>query len=126
LTDSDRELEEHIELYHGNLSLPVYTRSKQVLSPENVTCLLMSVGDQSKVCRVPPTGVANNVTFLVDLQELKSENDVKCDDMGNWRNNSNKKFTFYIEWTDDFQTKIHTNQDSMGGKQQVTLKRESY
>ena len=32
--DSEKELEELIELYDGNLSLPVYTRNKQVLSPE--------------------------------------------------------------------------------------------
>ncbi len=92
--DGEEELEEHMQLYHGNLSLPVYTKNKQVLSPEDVTCLLMDVDDQSKVCKVPPTGIANNVTFLVDLQRLKSESNIKCNDMGNWRNNSNKKFTF--------------------------------
>ena len=125
LSDKE-ELEEHIELYHGNPSLPVYTKNKQVLSPEDVTSLLMGVDNESKVCKVPPTAIANNVTFLVDLQGLKSENDVKCDDMGHWRNNSNKKFTFYVEWTDDFEAKIHTSQNSSGERQQVTLKREYY
>ena len=125
LSDKE-ELEEHIELYHGNPSLPVYTKNKQVLSPEHVTSLLMGVDNESKVCKVPPTAIANNVTFLVDLQGLKSENDVKCDDMGHWRNNSNKKFTFYVEWTDDFEAKIHTSQNSSEERQQVTLKRECY
>ena len=73
LSDKE-ELEEHIELYHGNPSLPVYTKNKQVLSPEDVTSLLMGVDNESKVCKVPPTAIANNVTFLVDLQGLKSEN----------------------------------------------------
>jgi hypothetical protein len=45
--------------------------------------------------------------------------------MGNWRNNSNK-FTFYVEWPDNFRTKIHTSQDSTGERQRVTLKREYY
>ena len=72
---------------------------KQVLSPKDVTSLLMGVDNQSKVCNVPPTGIANNVTFLVDLQGLK------FDDMGHGRNNSSKKFSFYVEWTDDLQEK---------------------
>ena len=89
----------------------------------------MNVDDQlplAKVCKIPPNGIANNITFLVDLRALKNENDIKCDDMGNWRNNSNKKFTLYLEWTDDYNPKIHTAQDSQGGRQTITLKREYY
>ena len=38
---------------------------------------------------------------VVDLEALPSTQDVKCDDVGNWRNNSNEKLYFSVEWMDD-------------------------
>ena len=38
---------------------------------------------------------------VVDLEALPSTQDVKCDDVGNWGNNSNEKLYFSVEWMDD-------------------------
>jgi hypothetical protein len=38
--------------------------------------------------------VEHNRLFLVDLNALKSKNDIKCDESGCWINNSCNKFKF--------------------------------
>ena len=83
-----------------NPRLPVYTKKTAVLGPLAVVKLLRSVGTSlpiSVACLQQPLHVENHRTFIVDSQALKSIEDLKCDDVGSWVNNSNKKFCFVVD-----------------------------
>ena len=78
----------------------------------------------AKVCTIQPVQVHHHATFLVDLQALASTEDIKGDDVENWRNNSNDKFYFYLDWRDDSSAEV-TAADTAGADV-ATLKREYY
>ena len=91
------ETETGIEYHQGNRLLPIHSIRKNVLSPAEVVALLLNINitDSSvPVCAHQPMRVTENKSFIVDLNSLKSNDDVKCDDSGCWRNNSSTKFTF--------------------------------
>ena len=92
------ESEEEIQFYGGNSALPMYSKSKKVLSPGETVGLLTDRGafHLSKVSHRQPLQVQHHRTFIVDLTSLQSPEDVKCD-MGSWRNKSSSKFTFDAE-----------------------------
>ena len=94
---------EEIELYGGNSALPVYSKSRKVLSP------------------------AETVGLLTDRGGSRSSDpqDVKCDDMGSWRNNSSSKFTFDVEWNEG-EIKMLTPVRKGCHKSSVILKREYF
>ena len=71
-----------------------------------------------------PLEVYHHATFLVDLEALPSTQDIKCDDVGNWRNNSNDKFYFSVEWMDDNSAQVTAAESS--DPDVATLKREYY
>ena len=97
---SDTEATGRIEYYKGNLLLPIFSQEKNVLSPAEMIPLLHNVGKPNSpvplalVSAHQPLRVEHHVSFIVDLESLKSNGDVKCDDAGCWRNNSNSKFKF--------------------------------
>ena len=61
---------------------------------------------------------------VVDLEALPSTQDVKCDDVGNWRNNSNEKSYFNVEWMDENSAQVTAAESS--DPDVATLKREYY
>ncbi len=48
------------------------------------------------MCTAAPLNVAHNAAFLVDHRRLKNKNDVKCDDMGSWRNQGTRTIPFTV------------------------------
>ena len=95
--------EESIEFYNGNKALPVMSNKREVMKPKMVVSTLLQKGltSSSKVCSIQPLEVYHHATFVVDLEALPSTQDIKCDDVGIWRNNSNDKFYFNLEWMND-------------------------
>ena len=76
-----------------------------MLTPNETVELLLNCEhyvERSKICTAQPLRVQHNCTFIVDLSSLKDTGDVKCDDLGSWKNNSYKKFGFYIEDVDGY------------------------
>ena len=76
-----------------------------MLAPKETVELLLNCRDyvdRSKICTAQPLRVQHNCAFIVDLSKLKDTGDVKCDDLGSWKNNSVKKFGFYIEDLDGY------------------------
>ena len=94
------------------------------MKPKTVvtTLLQKDVPSSSKVCSIQPLEVYHHATFLVDLEALPSTQDIKCDDVGNWRNNSNDKFYFSVEWMDDNSAQVTAAESS--NPDVATLKRE--
>lgn len=77
--------------------MPIFSSKRDVLSPIDAIRVLISVGNtvsSSRVCQRQPIGVSRHSTFIVDLHSLKSVDDIRCDDIGSWQNNSCNKSKF--------------------------------
>ena len=120
--------EDVIERYHGNQHLPVFTKDPTVLRPLEVMELLVEKKGflPSKVCTSQPLQVEHHRTFIVDLNSLKNINDVKCDDMGSWRNNSSHKFYFKVRKSESDESLRVSPSDYKSDKNNVILKREYF
>ena len=88
------------------------------------TLLQNDLPSSPKICTRQPLEVYHHATFLVDLEALPSAQDIKCDDVGNWRNNSNDKFYFTLEAMDDNSTRVIAAESS--DTDVATLRREYY
>lgn len=105
-------------------------KQTQTKSPYNFTAEIKlyvcfrDLHSSSKVCSIQPLEVYHHATFLVDLEALPSTQDLKCDDVGNWRSNSNDKFYFSVEWMDDNFAQVTAAKSSYPDV--VTLKRQYY
>lgn len=117
---------EEIEHYNGNEKLPVYSKKREVLKPQEVMNLLIRDKDflNSRVCSTQPLQVQHHRTFIVDINCLKNVKDVKCDDMGVWLNNSCHKFYFTVT-KEETNVEIYAAKDNTG-EDVVTLKREYF
>ena len=78
------------------------------MNPERAvsTLLQKDLPSSPRICTIQPIEVYHHATFLVDLEALPSTQDIKCDDVGNWRNNSNNRFYFTLEAMDDNSTRV--------------------
>ena len=86
--------------------------------------------DPAFICSKVPLRVQKNVVFIIHMGSLDSQGDVKCDDVGSWRNNSNAKFPMAVssqggrpETSVRALTKGETTDQE---ERKVTLKREYY
>ena len=95
-------------------------KPKRVVS----TLLQKDLPSSSKVSSIQPLEVYHHATFLVDLEVLPSTQDIKCDDVGNWRNNSNDRCHFSLEWMEDNSARLTAAEPS--DTDVATLKREYY
>lgn len=127
-TDSENSTSEEIEYYRENPAYPIYSRSKKVLSPEQTVDLLMNDGALvlSKVCHKQPLFVEHHCTFVVDISTLVSPKDIKCDDMGAWRNNSSHKYAFSIELDENWKIEDIAAVSNNSSNRSITLKREYF
>ena len=123
---SDVVVAEEIEYYNGNVNLPVYTKDRRVLKPQEVMNLLIKEKDffNSKVCTTQPLQVQHHCTFIVDMRSLSNVKDIKCDDMGVWLNNSCHKL-YYTVTNDESNIAIYPTKNK-NGEDVVTLKREYF
>ena len=127
-TESSTSDYEEIEYYRQNPAYPIYSKSRKVLSPERTVRLLMDDGALvlSKVCRKQPLLVEHHCTFVVDISSLTSQKDIKCDDMGAWRNNSSHKYAFSIEFEEDGKVGNIEAVSKNSLDRSITLKREYF
>ena len=104
----------------------MFPNKPEVMKPKTVvtTLLQKDLPSTSKVCSIKPLEVYHHATFLVDLKALASTQDIKCDDAGNWRNESNDKFYFSVEWMDENSAQMTAAKSS--DLDVATLKREYY
>lgn len=116
--------EESIQFYSGNKAQPLFPNKPEVVKPKTaVTTLLQKdLASSSKVCSIRPFHVYHYATFLVDLEALPSTQDIKCDDVENWRNDSNDKLYFSVEWMDNNSAQMTAAESS--DPDVATLKRE--
>ena len=132
-SDSDEqsassESEEEVSYYNGDLQMPIFSSNRSVLSPVDVIDVLYNVEhsvDPSRICHRQPIGVERHCSFIVDLHSLKSCDDIKCDDVGSWQNNSCNKFQF-VHRNGAFELVDKKRPSESGMKEISTLKRSYY
>ena len=124
---------EDIEYYNSNLLLPVFSTDNKILSPHEAMNVLFSIDtsvSSELVCAHQPLHVQHNRTFIVNLDLLKCQEDIKCDDIGSWKNQSYNKF-FFTKNENDWAL-LTRNQDDESRNQEnqiaeiVTLKRQYF
>ena len=76
----------------------------------------------SKVCHKQPSLVEHHCTFVVDISSLASPKDIKCDDMGAWRNNSSHS----IEYEENGKVGNIAAVSNNRSNRSITLKREYF
>lgn len=114
------------DCYNDDLKTPVYTREKDVFTPKQTVELLLNSEkyvDRREICTAQPLRVQHNCTFIVDLSKLKDTQDVKCDDLGSWKNNGSKKFCFHVHDEDGFLFAKSVTDDE---ENNLTLRREYF
>ena len=71
---------------HNKKELPIYTCESKMLSTQKCLNILLNAKlDTSRICTKVPFSVDVNSVFIVDLNQLDSEKDLLCDDMGVWK-----------------------------------------
>lgn len=73
----------------------MFSRVKTGYGCEQVINILMASEVSDRVCSIRPTGVSENVTFLIDVDAV-SFSDLKSDDMGTWKATGTKSTNFRI------------------------------
>ena len=77
--------------FGNNPLLPIYSRSTTGYMFEQLVKILMTDVDEQLLCKIRPTGVSQNASFVVDLDHVKF-GDIKSDDIGSWKGTGVIKF----------------------------------
>ena len=80
----DTESTHDIEYFCNNPMLPIYSRLTTGYMFEQLVNILMTDIKEESICKVRPTGVSENASFVIDLDHVKF-GDIKCDDVGSWK-----------------------------------------
>ena len=80
------------EYYDGDVALPVIVwikhDRKRLFNVENIAAaILWPTLNKEFVCKRVLIAVRHNVSFLVDMNQLKDPQDILSDDMASWKNN---------------------------------------
>lgn len=92
---------------------PVFSWKKTAYNSEELVAILLGTYEPEQMCISQPINVSHNVSFLVDTRSLQHDDDLKCDDMGVWKNNGCPKCSFLVQ------------RDSRGIKRVVALDRNT-
>ena len=124
----EKQQHEAIEFHDGDCRVPIFARGKTVMGPLETMKVLLNP-DTEYVC----AQVQKNATFIVDMASLGSVGDVKCDDVGSWRNNSNVKFPMVLSNNVDTagrpatSVRVLSDEETIDEEERkVILKREYY
>lgn len=71
--------------FENNQAIPIYSDDAPSYFVECALRMIFSV-PRSKVCTEQPIGVTHTATFLVDSTNLRHRDDIRCDDLGVWKN----------------------------------------
>ena len=66
---------------------PVFKWCSSPIASEGALLLLIRPCEENLVATATPRNIAHNCVFMVNLDRLPHQEDVKCDNLGSWRNN---------------------------------------
>ena len=98
-------------------------------TPKETVELLLNCGsyvDTSEICTAQPLRVQHNCTFIVDLNKLNDIGDMKCDDLGSWKNNGSKKFSFHVKDEGGYILAMSVTDDEETKDPEYALRREYF
>ncbi|CAH3181262.1 unnamed protein product, partial [Porites lobata] len=112
------------EFYDGDRRTPVFKWCSSPLASEEAVFRLLRPCDESLVATATPRNVAHNCVFMVDLDRLPHQEDVKCDNLGSWRNNGTKNRVYEIN--EDGYPELVDEEEAREATGTYTLKRVYY
>ena len=82
------------EAYKGDSKTAVLEWRKTAYSSQEIVAILLSTYEPEQMCVSQPN-VSHNVSFLA--RSLQHKEDLKCDDIGAWKDNGSPKCGFHVE-----------------------------
>jgi hypothetical protein len=76
---------------------PVFSWQNKAYTSEQLVQILLGNYEQENTCICQPINVCHNVSFIVDINTLQHQDDLKCDYMGAWKHNGSPKRWFRVE-----------------------------
>ena len=96
LIDASNKNTDLLRYLHDDKSVPVFSSTTHFSYSEAVEIILSR--NKERVCCRHPVLVEENVSFLVDINQLSHVDDIKADDCGHWIHNG-RKTTKVAVWT---------------------------
>ena len=79
---------------------PVYERPPPKYSAERVIKILLEA-EKSKVCERKPTPIRKSATYVVNVRNLRSQDDIKKDEFGIWKYSGSHPQPFKVHQEED-------------------------
>lgn len=100
----------------------VYEHPPPKYSAEQVIKILLNA-DKSRVCQVKPTSIRKSATYVVDVRNLRNQDDIKKDEYGIWKYSGSHPQPFKVYNEDDGKTTVEKCCDGVSGSNVVYLRR---
>ena len=73
------------------MNLPIFEQTTDHYTAKGIIELLDTELSHSKIATIQPTGVQDNLVFIVDISKLDKPEDVRADDLGSWVCNGKRR-----------------------------------
>lgn len=113
------------EFYDGDRRTPVFKWCSSPIASEEAVLLLIRPCEENLVATATPRNIAHNCVFVVNLDRLPHQEDVKCDNLGSWRNNGIKNRTYEMN-EDGYPELLDEEEASRAATSTYTLRRVYY
>lgn len=101
---------------------PVYEHPLPKYGCEQIIKILLQA-DESKVCHVKPTSISRSATYVVDVRNLRNQDDIKKDEFGIWNYSGSHPQPFKVYNEDDGRMTVEKCCEGATGANVVFLRR---
>jgi hypothetical protein len=81
--------------------MPILHKGRKKFSTEEAVMSIFNANANGKVCSTQPYCCQQNCSFVVDVSNLEEANDIKCDDLGTWKNVGVQTVYVSVQFNDD-------------------------
>ena len=82
----------------GHFDWPYLTSDKNTESTHSLVSLILGHNvSEDLICKSIPKNVEKNANFLINTENVRNKEDVRCDDDGSWINNGVRKIYLHIQ-----------------------------
>ena len=102
-------------------SQPIYERPPPKYSAERVIKILLQA-EKSKVCQRKPTSISKSATYVVDVRNLRNQDDIKKDDFGIWNYSGSHPQPFKVFYKEGGEITVEKRNPGVSGANVVYLR----
>ena len=101
---------------------PMYERPPAKYTAEEIIRILLQA-DSARVCKEKPTSVRRNATYVVDVRNLRDQDDIKKDEFGIWKYSGSHPQFFKVHQADGGYMTVEKCCPGASGQNVVLLRR---